>query len=103
MSEGSTDDQVGYRRVELHVLVRVHMVEPQTGRAERGELRPDFDRDKLPISAPPEVSIELPTRLRASFNKILTKIKEGVLTAARGAALVLPRSSAPEELTRPPR
>jgi acyl dehydratase len=62
----------------------------------------DFDPGKLPIAGPPEVSLELPARLRASFNKIITLVKEGVLTAARGAALVLPRSSAPEDLTHPP-
>lgn len=62
----------------------------------------DFDPGKLPIAGPPEVSLELPARLRASFNKIVTMVKEGVLTAARGAALVLPRSSAPEDLTHPP-
>lgn len=62
----------------------------------------EFDEGKLPIAGPPEVSLELPARLRSSFNKILTKIKEGVLTAARGAALVLPKSSAPEDLLQPP-
>lgn len=56
-------------------------------------------QDKLPLAGPPEVSLELPKRLRASFNRILTAVKEGVHTAIRGTALVLPR--APEELLRP--
>ncbi|MBI3724871.1 hypothetical protein HY251_13085 [bacterium] len=58
----------------------------------------EFDAAKLPIAGPPEVSLELPERLRKSFNKVLTRIKEGVLTAARGAALILPRSEAPPDV-----
>ena len=37
----------------------------------------------------------LARQLRKSFNKIVTRIKEGVLTAVRGSALILPRSEAP--------
>ncbi|MDC3379077.1 hypothetical protein OAX78_02205 [Planctomycetota bacterium] len=51
---------------------------------------------KLPLAGPPEVSLELPARLRKSFNKIMTFVKEGVETAVRGSALVLPRP--PEDL-----
>ncbi|HZU97095.1 MAG TPA: MaoC family dehydratase [Planctomycetota bacterium] len=58
----------------------------------------EFDAEKLPVAGPPEVSLELPERLRKSFNKIVTKIKEGVLTAVRGSALILPRSEAPAGL-----
>jgi acyl dehydratase len=58
----------------------------------------EFDADKLPIAGPPEVSLELPERLRKSFNKIVTKIKEGVLTAVRGSALILPKSSVPADV-----
>lgn len=56
----------------------------------------EFDRARLPLVGPPEVSLELPQRLRQSFTKILTAVKEGVQTAIRGTALVLPR--APKEL-----
>jgi hypothetical protein len=58
----------------------------------------EFDAAKLPIAGPPEVSLELPERLRKSFNKIVTKIKEGVLTAVRGSALILPRSEVPADV-----
>jgi hypothetical protein len=58
----------------------------------------EFDAEKLPIAGPPEVSLELPERLRKSFNKIVTRIKEGVLTAVRGSALILPRSEAPADV-----
>lgn len=58
----------------------------------------EFDAAKLPIAGPPEVSLELPERLRKSFNKIVTKIKEGVLTAVRGSALILPKSEAPADV-----
>jgi hypothetical protein len=58
----------------------------------------EFDAEKLPIAGPPEVSLELPERLRKSFNKIVTKIKEGMLTAVRGSALILPKSEAPPEI-----
>lgn len=58
----------------------------------------EFDAAKLPIAGPPEVSLELPERLRKSFNKIVTRIKEGVLTAVRGSALILPRSEAPADV-----
>ncbi len=56
----------------------------------------EFDRARLPLIGPPEVSVELPQRLRQSFTKILTAVKEGVQTAIRGTALVLPR--APKDL-----
>lgn len=60
----------------------------------------EFDRARLPLAGPPEVSVELPQRIRQSFTKILTAVKEGVQTAIRGTALVLPR--APKDLlTRP--
>jgi hypothetical protein len=60
----------------------------------------EFDRARLPLAGPPEVSLELPTRIRQSFTKILTAVREGVETAIRGTALVLPR--APKDLlTRP--
>lgn len=62
----------------------------------------DFDPAKLPIAGPPEVSLEMPSRVRASFNKVLTFIKEGVRTAARGAALILPKSSGSEDLLKKP-
>ncbi len=58
----------------------------------------EFDADKLPIAGPPEVSLELPERLRKSFNKIVTRIKEGVLTAVRGSALILPKSDVPQDV-----
>jgi hypothetical protein len=58
----------------------------------------EFDAEKLPIAGPPEVSLELPERLRKSFNKIVTKIKEGMLTAVRGSALILPKSEAPADV-----
>ena len=58
----------------------------------------EFDADKLPIAGPPEVSLELPERLRKSFNKIVTKIKEGMLTAVRGSALILPKSDVPPDV-----
>lgn len=62
----------------------------------------EFDRARLPLAGPPEVSVELPQRIRQSFTKILTAVKEGVQTAIRGTALVLPR--APKDLlTRPER
>ena len=32
----------------LHVLVRIHMIETQAGRAERLELCPDLDRELMP-------------------------------------------------------
>jgi hypothetical protein len=51
----------------------------------------EFGEAKLPIVGPPEVSLELPKRLRRSFNKILTRVKDGVETAVRGTALVLPK------------
>jgi hypothetical protein len=51
----------------------------------------EFGENKLAIAGPPEVSLELPKRLRRSFNKILTRVKDGVETAVRGTALVLPR------------
>lgn len=54
----------------------------------------EFNRAKLPLAGPPEVSVELPSRLRQSFTKILTFVKEGVETALRGTALVLPRPPA---------
>lgn len=56
----------------------------------------EFGRARLPLVGPPEVSVELPQRLRQSFTKILTAVKEGVQTAIRGTALVLPR--APKDL-----
>lgn len=60
----------------------------------------EFHRTRLGLVGPPEVSVELPQRLRQSFTKILTAVKEGVETALRGTALVLPR--APKDLlTRP--
>ncbi|MCO5167078.1 MAG: hypothetical protein M9894_12040 [Planctomycetes bacterium] len=60
----------------------------------------EFDRARLALVGPPEVSVELPQRIRQSFTKILTAVKEGVETAIRGTALVLPR--APKDLlTRP--
>ena len=58
----------------------------------------EFDADKLPIAGPPEVSLELPERLRKSFNKIVTRIKEGMLTAVRGSALILPKSDVPADI-----
>jgi hypothetical protein len=58
----------------------------------------EFDAAKLPIAGPPEVSLELPERLRKSFNKIVTRIKEGVLTAVRGSALILPKSDVPQDV-----
>jgi len=58
----------------------------------------EFDAARLPIAGPPEVSLELPERLRKSFNKIVTRIKEGVLTAVRGSALILPKSEAPADV-----
>lgn len=60
----------------------------------------EFGARKLPLAGPPEVSLELPARLRQSFNKILTLVREGVETAVRGSALVLQR--APEELLQRP-
>lgn len=61
----------------------------------------EFDDRKLPISGPPEVSLEAPARLRQSFNRILTAVKDGVRTAVRGTALVL--SHLPDELRSPRR
>lgn len=63
----------------------------------------EFSAAKLPIVGPPEVSLELPKRLRRSFNRILTAVKDGVQTAVRGTALVLPRPDADvlESLERP--
>ncbi len=58
----------------------------------------EFDANKLPIAGPPEVSLELPERIRKSFNKIVTRIKEGVLTAVRGSALILPKSEVPADV-----
>lgn len=60
----------------------------------------EFNRAKLPLAGPPEVSVELPSRLRQSFTKILTFVKEGLDTAIRGTALVLPRPPA-DLLARP--
>lgn len=51
----------------------------------------ELGRCKLPLAGPPEVSLELPSRLRQSFTKILALVKEGLDTAVRGTALVLPR------------
>ena len=48
----------------------------------------EFDA-KLPLKGPPVVSIEMPDKLRASFNRILTLVKAGVTTAVQGTALVL--------------
>jgi hypothetical protein len=62
----------------------------------------EFNRAKLPLAGPPEVSVELPSRLRQSFTKILTFVKEGLDTAIRGSALVLPRPPA-DLLSRPAR
>jgi hypothetical protein len=59
----------------------------------------EFDRARLPLTGPPEVRLELPTRIRQSFTKILTLVKDGVSTAIRGTALVLPR--APKDLLTP--
>lgn len=56
----------------------------------------EFDDQKLPLTGPPEVSLELPTRLRQSFNRVLTAVKDGMRTAVRGTALVL--SQLPDEL-----
>lgn len=56
----------------------------------------EFDAQRLPLSGPPEVSLELPARLRRSFNRVLTAVRDGVRTAVRGTALVL--AQAPEEL-----
>lgn len=56
----------------------------------------EFGSARLALVGPPEVSLELPQRLRQSFTKILTAVKEGVQTAIRGTALVLPR--APKDL-----
>lgn len=51
----------------------------------------EFGMVKLPLAGPPEVDLKPPRRLRESFNKILTWVKEGVETAVKGTALVLPR------------
>lgn len=52
----------------------------------------EFDARKLPLTGPPEISLEAPARLRQSFNRILTAVKDAV----RGTALVL--SQLPDEL-----
>jgi acyl dehydratase len=52
----------------------------------------EFDKRKLPLAGPPEVSLEMPSRIRQSFTKILTFVREGLDTAVRGTALVLPRA-----------
>ena len=54
----------------------------------------EFGAEPLPLTGPPEVSLELPKRLRASFNRVLTSVKEGVRTAVQGSALVLPKPPA---------
>jgi hypothetical protein len=54
----------------------------------------EFAETRLPLAGPPEVDLQLPSRLRRSFNKIVTMVKEGVDTAVRGTALVLPRPPA---------
>lgn len=51
----------------------------------------ELHHTKLPLAGPPEVDVELPSRIRQSFTRILTLVKEGVQTAIRGTALVLPR------------
>lgn len=61
----------------------------------------EFDKRKLPLAGPPEVSLEVPSRIRQSFTKILTFVREGLDTAVRGTALVLPRAPL-ELLTRRP-
>ena len=40
------DDEPRHSRVQMHVLVRVDVVERETGRAKRLELRPDFGREQ---------------------------------------------------------
>jgi hypothetical protein len=52
----------------------------------------EFDKRKLPLAGPPEVSLEVPSRIRQSFTKILRFVREGLDTAVRGTALVLPRA-----------
>jgi hypothetical protein len=61
----------------------------------------EFGDDRLPVTGPPEVSLELPKRLRASFNRIVTRVKEGMRTAVQGSALVLPRPPGDLFLARP--
>ena len=56
----------------------------------------EFDAQRLPLSGPPQVSLELPARLRRSFNRVLTAVRDGMRTAVRGTALVL--AQAPDEL-----
>lgn len=51
----------------------------------------EFGDEKLPLLGPPEVGFQPPRRLRQSFNRIMTWVKEGMQTAVRGSALVLPR------------
>src|SRR5215472_18422638 len=36
------DDEPRNRRMDMHVLVRIHVIEPQTGRTKRFELRLNF-------------------------------------------------------------
>src|SRR5215472_3574799 len=39
------DDEPRNRRMDVHVLVRIHVIEPQTGRTKRLELRLDLHRE----------------------------------------------------------
>lgn len=61
-----------------------------------------FGAAPLPIDGPPEVGLELPRRIRTSFNKIVTAVKRGVRTAVEGTALVLPRGTVRGVLEEPP-
>jgi len=60
----------------------------------------EFQAAKLPLAGPPEVDLEISSRLRRSFNRIMTTGKEGMQAAVRGTALVLPRPPA-DVLSRP--
>src|SRR5215831_3320947 len=44
------DDELRNRRMDMHVFVRIHVIEPQAGRTKRLELRLDLHRELTPNS-----------------------------------------------------